>query len=362
MARKRIIYQSEALFVGPSGGGSANQLHRVQDISHTVDVPRTDILEFDRLAALSREIIEAPTVGLDFTYYVVDGTNESGLGFAVWGNGVDTEEQMLSGMMGTDEDIKSYYILTAPEGQDAAGYGSWDSTSSNIISVGNGGITSYGVEAAVGDIPTASVSVEGANIQFMTGNKALAHTIQDDGSIGGSDTTISSASTGNLQAMALRPGDISLSFGTAKFDMGGAVLPGMTAGTDVISNVQSVSLDLPLSRTPLNKLGNRFSYARTIDTPITATLTVNAQLTDTSTGMLSDLLCTEQERDISIKMRTRCGSNDGDTVFAITLKGANLDSQNMSSTIGDNKTVDLTFSVPAGTDAVKGVFLSGKGN
>ena len=78
MARKRIIYQSEALFSGPSGGGSSNQLHRVQDISHTVDVPRTDILEFDRLAALSREIIEAPTVGLDFTYYVVDGHNVFG--------------------------------------------------------------------------------------------------------------------------------------------------------------------------------------------------------------------------------------------------------------------------------------------
>ena len=74
MSRKRIIYQSEALFSGPSGGGNTVlqngmpvvQLHRVQDATYSVELARQDILEFDRLASLSREIIEAPTVGLDF--------------------------------------------------------------------------------------------------------------------------------------------------------------------------------------------------------------------------------------------------------------------------------------------------------
>ena len=30
--------------------------------------------EFGRLAALSREVIEVPTVSCDFSYYVIDGT------------------------------------------------------------------------------------------------------------------------------------------------------------------------------------------------------------------------------------------------------------------------------------------------
>jgi len=376
MARKRIIYQSEALFSGPSGGGNtvlqngmpAIQLHRVQDISHSVDVTRTDILEFDRLAALSREIIEAPTVGLDFTYYVVDGYNEaSGLGLSVQGHGLTTPESCLSGILkqNSEKDIQSWYIATTPEGEDAAqGPGSecWASGAGdkNVIAIGNGGLTSYSVEAAVGDIPSASCSVEGANILFHNSVANIpAHTIQQNGTVGGSGVNLTGCvTTGTLQAMALRPGDVTLDFGSSRIDMGGAILPGASNGT--VSNVQSVSLEVPLSRTPLNRLGNAFSYARTIDTPITATLSVSAQLTDTQTGMLSDLICSEGSRDITIAMNTRCGTDTDARAFLITLKGASLDSQNMSSTIGDNKTVDLTFSVPVGQARDQGVFLSGK--
>ena len=42
-------------------------------------------------------------------------------------------------------------------------------------------------------------------------------------------------------------------------------------------------------------------------------------------------------------------------------KGCRLDSENFSSTIGDNKTVDMTFTVQVGgaDDASNGVFISG---
>lgn len=366
MARKRIIYQSEALLVGPSGGGSADQLHRIQDISHTVDIARTDILEFDRLAALSREIIEAPTVGLDFTYYVVDGYNESGIGLTVQSINCVTAESCLSGILkqNSTKDIQSWYIVTTPEGEDSAGNATWTAGDNGVIAIGNGGLTSYSIDASVGDIPSASCSVEGANILFHNSTAAIPkHTILEDGAIGGEATTISPTdiTTGNLQAMALRPGDITLSFDSAEFGMGGAVLPGMSS-TSATSNVQSVSLEVPLSRTALNRLGSNFTYARTIDTPITATMSVNAQLTDTSTGMLSDLICNEEQRDVSITFRTRCGTagvNSSDNVLKYTMKGATLDSQNMSATIGDNKSVDLTFSCPVGAFADKGVFISG---
>ena len=42
------------------------------------------------------------------------------------------------------------------------------------------------------------------------------------------------------------------------------------------------------------------------------------------------------------------------------MKSAQLDSQNMSSTIGDNKSVDLTFSTQIGgaNDTTNGVFIT----
>ena len=66
MARNRVIYQSEALFVGPTTGGISNgdskHLNRVQDISHDMAATRTDVYEFGRLAPLDKVMIEAPTV------------------------------------------------------------------------------------------------------------------------------------------------------------------------------------------------------------------------------------------------------------------------------------------------------------
>ena len=83
MARNRVIYQSEALYVGPTTGGFSsvhNELHRVQSISHDMSATRTDIFEFGRLAALDKVMIEAPTVSLDFSYLLTNGENEKNIG------------------------------------------------------------------------------------------------------------------------------------------------------------------------------------------------------------------------------------------------------------------------------------------
>ncbi len=375
MARKRIIYQSEALYAGATGATKGsdgiNQIHRVQDVSHSVEVTRTDVNEFGKLAALSREVIEVPTVGLDFTYYVVDGQNEaSGLGFSVDGHNVSASTNCLSGIMkqnSTDAE-KNYYIVTVPEGEDASNGGTaatYTSPGSNgLIGIGNGYITSYGLEASVGEIPSASVSVEASNLRFDTSSSGVPNPAisTSDGSAMPGNVEVPISNTGTLAAAALRPGDITLDFGTTLNQMGGAILPGYTADTG-IACVQSVSLDLPLGRTPLQCLGSVFPKSRELDFPINATLSVSANLADISSGSLRDLLCSDaSERDITLTMRTRCGTSEASKALVVEMKNAIMDSQNMSSTIGDNKTVDLTFSTQIGgpTDTNNGVFISGK--
>ena len=183
MARKRVIYQSEALFsatTGATGPSDINQIHRVQDISHSVEVARTDVNEFGKLAALSREVIEVPTVSCDFSYYVIDGHNEaSGLGLTIEGHNASSSTNALSGIMNSDANVaeKNYYILTVPEGSDATQVGStWSSAeqqNNGVIGVGNGFLTSYGFSASVGEIPTASCSVEASNLRFDTSSSGI---------------------------------------------------------------------------------------------------------------------------------------------------------------------------------------------
>ncbi len=389
MARKSIIYQSEALYAGKTGSASPQQLHRVQDVSHSIEVARQDINEFGKLAALSREVIEPPTVGLDFTYYVVDGFNEaSGLGLSVQGINVATETSAVSGIMAEQTSLndtaeKNYYILTVPEGEDAsslpstAPYSSDEYEDMGVIGIGNGYITSYTLDASVGDIPSVSASVEASNLRFDTSgsgfqNPAISTT---DGTAKPGTVTIPKSTTGNLSAAALRPGDVTILFGAVTgadgsyeggsgdfLQAGGAILPGFSgAGTDGASgaNVQSFSLDLPLGRTPLQRMGNVFPFSRELDFPISVSMSVTANLTEISPGALRDLLCDEaRKRDIAVTMKNRC---DGGKSIQYVMKGAILDSQNMSSTIGDIKSVELSFSTQIGgpSDNQNGIFISG---
>jgi len=134
MPRTRVIYQNEALYVGPSpatsghykfvtgdnapnvptqklsqldplsvrtvnsgnttasaslaqmtGGLAANitNLDRIQSINYNFNITRKDVNQFGALAAIDRVIIDQPTVSLDFSYFQNSFANEKELGFDV---------------------------------------------------------------------------------------------------------------------------------------------------------------------------------------------------------------------------------------------------------------------------------------
>jgi len=383
MARKRIIYQSEALFTGPTGasttGDGIKQLHRIQDISQSVDVSRTDINEFGQLSYIAREVTEPPTVGLDFSYYSVGGYNESGIGLSLSGpKGDGLTKQVTSGIMagGSRDTNQNYFVLTVPEGEDAttATHGSstaWNAAQAAknaVIGFGNGFLSSYTLDAAVGDIPSSSVSIEAQNINYSPDSNAFQNPAVSptDGSQMPGQVTLPTANSGILGVAALRPGDVVMDLESTKDLAGGGVNLDTTTGI----LIQNFSLELPLARTPISKLGDFAPFDRPVDLPASATLTVNAIVAGGAngpynSGNLSDLLCSDgpgTRRTITITMYEKCSRAAADKSIEIQFKNAYLDSQNMSSSIGDNKTVDLSFScqVAGPGDEDNGVFMSGK--
>lgn len=390
MARNRIIYQSQALYAGNlTGAGNAShakEIHRVQDISFNVDVPRVDINEFGQLSQLSREITEPPTVGLDFSYYLTNGANESRMGFTV--NSTTTSktesgwDSSIKDIIATSggKDEFNYYIITKPEGQDAHGDAN-SSTSGDVdglIAIGNGFITSYSLEAAVGDYPTASVSVEAANLSFGDYNSVKNPAINEaTGALKEANVNValpqSSNALGSNEALegltALRSGDITVEFFTDNggaetgLSSGGAILPGQTESTDGTAiHIQNFSVEVPLARTPLNRIGNFFPFSREIDFPITGSFSISANLADLQAGSVFDMICGEEAKNALITFKDKCDSSGaGDTTFQVLVKGATLDSQNFGHSLGDNQSVDLTFSVPLGANksSGNGIFFGG---
>jgi hypothetical protein len=423
MARNRVIYQSQALFIAPSSTGVQvsgvdtagtgletspfapestgalasgisllKKMDRIQNCNFNFTINRQDINEFGKLARIDSIVMEAPTVGLDFSYYVTDGYNERLLGFNITGvtdTNIANGAQAISGLL-ADLQGNNYYILTVDEGEDVVG--GTLAPSSTIVGIGNGFISEYSFEASVGAIPTASVTVEafniksdateipvtltsaaapatsvvGANIVTITGNSPaidlfaqpatkltsvgaaykLDYSRAFTGAIGNdAGVNFTGFTTGVSTVSALRPGDIVLSLGTSR---------GMTKLSD--AHIQSFSFTLPLSRTILQRLGNTFGFARVVDVPINMDVTISAIVSELQDKNLFDALVS-QNNDLSITLKDSSSNNK----IRYDIKSALLQSETYSENLGDNQTVDLTYSVQIGgaNDTTAGLFMSG---
>ena len=420
MARNRVIYQSQALFIAPSATGTQvsgttgpqsnltntpfapgtsgdlaggisllKKLDRVQSCNFNFSINRQDINEFGKLARIDSIVMEAPTVGLDFSYYVTDGYNERLLGFNITGaNDVNIANgaQAISGLL-ADLQGNNYYILTVDEGEDVVG--GTLAPNSTIVGIGNGFISEYSFEASVGAIPTASITIEAFNIKSDATESPI--TVQNvvGSNVGGTIVTLTGTSpavdlfaqpatklssyetsykldysrnytgdiglvpgvnftgytTGTSTVSALRPGDIVLSLGTSR---------GMTNLSD--AHIQSFSFTLPLSRTILQRLGNTFGFARVVDVPINMDVTLSAIVSELQDKNLFDILVT-QKNNLSILLK----DSNGNSKIRYEIKEAILQSETYSENLGDNQTVDLTYTVQIGgaNDTTAGLFMSG---
>ena len=398
MARNRIIYQSEALFAGQLTGvtdahneNQIKQMHRVQSANYAFNISRTDVNQFGELAAIDRVVLDTPTVSLDFSYYLANFANEANLGFTINGvsSSADSMTSALSGILNRTADERNFFIQTSTEGEDAVGSSAAvNATSANTIGIGNAFMTSYSSEASVGGFPTVSIAAEGMNMNFSTGTTGVPNPgidrINGTASIGtctlppasGSATLESSddPTSGILGLSTLRPGDITIKvaendgtnvFGTTNYDLGGAKLPTSAGDATTSANIQSYNISFDLGRTPIQRLGNRFAFAREIDFPVNLSLSVDAILTDLTTGNLNDLIDCEKSYNVEIELKGAtgdvCGAAGKTTVAKYVLKDMRPDSQSFSSSIGDNKTVTIDFTSQIGGPRQNdvGLFMAG---
>jgi len=368
MSRNRIIYQSEALYCGPdkpaggyvdeTGANGPIQLQRVQNANYSFEITRQDVNQFGNLAAIDRVILDQPTVSLDFSYYVNNFFNEDKLGFDVNADGtaIASLTSSISDLLDKTADERNYYIRTVAEGKDAATYSDQTDANNSVIALGNGFLASYSTEGSVGDFPTASVTVEALNMTFDHGAGAVDAELPlpaVDPKTGdkltnkfyglGAAAKTSSTDTTTV----LKPGDITLT------------IPDPDGGVDISdAKLQSYTLSVDFNREPLQRLGNRFAFAREITFPVTVTMSVDALLGDLVTGDLSEVLKSNGDKDYELIVELGKGSSRH---IAYILKDAKLDSQEFTSTIGDNKAVTLNFSAQIGseTETEVGLFFSG---
>ena len=225
MARPNVIYNCQALYVGPApetgynfvpytGGKPTNDysnpyqtlnlLHsvgRIQSVSYNISVPHMDISQLNQRGLIAREIVDYPTVDLEFNYLLCGTKNEARLGlnvnYPLFNYPFEGEPyyinnenvSLLSGFfepnkskktkriwqdfgLNTYRDCRNIYVAVNQEGADvnktyfkenfteADLYQGVDpnATGYHVISFGNCYLNSYSTNGAVGALPGASVS------------------------------------------------------------------------------------------------------------------------------------------------------------------------------------------------------------
>ena len=147
---------------------------------------------------------------------------------------------------------------------------------------------------------------------------------------------------------ALRPGDVVLELDNA------SLLSVQTSGSGSnfgSAHVQSANINVSMSRSDIYRLGTSTPMTKSLDTPVSVTLSISAILADLKKGNLITALCNCERHDLTIKIYDpndpSCGSCNPETgaiAMEYRFTRALLTSGNFTSTIGDNKIVDLEFS------------------
>lgn len=369
--RNRTLYSADAIMISKGvlpptvahTSGDITELLRVQSANYGATINRTDINQFGQLARIDSLAVDSPNVTYDMDYYVHDGYNEAKMGFTL---STGFNISALSGLLVSQPSLNSgaagvlsgrnLFIFTTPDGTDANLPGSYGTGLNNsILTIGNAQLTNYSVNAAVGSIPTASVSYEGFNgvVTAYTYNTGKLASVDVSGVPTTASYTLPPGQTGTgITVTATRPGDILLSLGD----------PAMF--TDLVddasgssAHIQSFSISVPLGRTTLQRLGSNFGYAKEIDFPVNIDVSISAVMSDFKNGSVYDTLMANALNTLQITMRNTAGVPK----ISYMIKGAQIVSESFTSSIGSNKQVDITFTAQVGgpSDNSAGLFISG---
>jgi len=359
MSRNRIIYNVLALYAGQnnavsgshSNAGDIAQLSRVQSFDEDFARNLTNVTQYGNLAPIDRIEITAPTVKSTFSYYLTDGSNESFVGLNV-ATGNQPLVSCVSGYLTKKTDQKNYFLLISDEGHDAVDY---TYSRSGIIGLGNAFLTSYDVEAAVGQIPKATVQLEALNVRVYSNvdgtNDIPAVNPVNGVPITGVPFLVPAANGSNSagQVSALQPGDLTLT------------ISGLIGVNSDDLKIQNFKMAVPLSRQPIMRLGNKFAFTREIQWPVKTTFSIDAELGDIQDGNLADVLCQTGTYNINVGFKTPNCSGNGAQALVYQFRGAKLLNQKINTTIGQNAkfTAEFEAQIGAPEDTKNGIFISG---
>jgi hypothetical protein len=245
---------------------------------------------------------------------------------------------------------QQFEIGLSKEGVDFADGATHDGDGKGII-IPQAFLTSYSWTGAVGDVPSATVNAE--STRFEVG------TVTQSGLVGlNTDVPV-----------VLRPGNVKFRSSDDGTPTAGNDLP--VLGFDIL-HIQSFTVSVDIPRESIQRLGDKFEFARVITFPIQATMSVEGIVSQSAADTLEEIVgnkdgTTSVDDDPGFSIDVLCEkASSASAVQGLKLmfRDAKVEGHSISSSIGANKSVTLDYSVQVDgggkgvVDAKNGFFMS----
>jgi hypothetical protein len=347
-------------------GNLVEQLQRIQSINFDIHIPKINVHQFGTLGRIDSLLVESPIVDFKFSYLLSDAYNEKLLNFNI---GTHPEDFLEDEYLYRDHNTFHHYISnpnglnffieTGKDGVDLLNSDELNADRSTVA-VGTSFLNNYSVEASVGSLPTASLDFTALNInahkgienlpvptilpqggktnfKFSLPDYQLHHLVEEDLLNDELDQGIST----------IRPGDIVLALNGEEHNLFAKQNSEIDGWTDGACNIQSFQIECRFTRTPISRLGKIWANAYSLDKAPEVVLRITALVSDLKESGLGDKLCASGA-DASIYLFDPCADRSlphRDTTSMIyTFRDLQIESEQFSSAIGDNKMVDIILS------------------
>jgi hypothetical protein len=388
MARNRIIYNVEGLFVAPysgeqnpstdyylSGYQILKRLEKIQNFNYSIQENRLNAQGFGQKQNIFRGVSLSPEVNFNFSYIPDGVTNENRLNFDVATFNSTSQPAMFSSLCSNNSlyNNRDFYLVINKNDNDL--FGNYEMNDNSIIPTGvidildpnsinygllhfqNSYLNEYSFNVSLGNLPVVNQSYISDNIVFYTSGYDIRYSILDirSGINQPQNDKILVPRALNLNQPSisgrniLLPGDANVTFYTNN-------TTGVLFYTDTI---QSLDYSLSFNRKSYKAINYKFPLLRKIEFPINGKLNTSFVVKQNLSGSFFNTLNNDDDYNVVVNFN-KCANINGVYPTQLIFSGCKFTNINYDSSIGSNKTATLSFDFDLDPDfGRRGLFVSG---
>lgn len=328
-----LNYGVLALYVGGPAPYSSNfeslttnTLEGIQSTNIALSFPRIDAFGWD--GGGDQTQVERPRAELEMSWLFASGVNERNIGLTV------TPNYSLSALSNLNAE-RNYYLLANLAHQDLVGYSGFNNS---VFAFGNGLLSHYGFNAAVGQPTTVNATISALNLLIQpSGTGQVLPAIYKQSGIGVTGRyTLPFAQQTVRNYFETSPNNIVLTFDT------GCAIGALLSG-NLACPLQSFGFSFDIPRQETKNMGWAYPDTRAAQWPITIGIHAEAMLNGIQNDALNRFNCPDSGFNFGVRFNNAC--NVDSDAFTFQFNGAKLNSQNFTARVGAYVRVSMDWSL-----------------